>query len=210
MFCNFYIPKFGCFMYKKIIIIISFFISSTMGNNYTISPVVKSFIMPGWGEKALGNSKRSRLFSNIEISLWVVCISSYTSSYHQMLKYKSFAVEHAGISSAHRDKKYWVDIGNYIDIDAHNDEHLRWRYFDELYDESAKWSWNNRKNMKKFEDMRIRSDYYAKTGEYIIGAIVLNHLISGIDALYLLRLENITFLPKINNGINEMSLNIRF
>ena len=210
MFCNFNLSKFGCFMYKKIILITSFFISFTIGKSYSISPVVKSLIMPGWGEKALDNSKRARLFSNIEISLWTACIGSYTFSYHQMLKYKSFAVEHAGIPSTGRHEKYWVDIGNYIDIDAHNNEHLRWRYIDELYDESAKWLWDSRKNMKKFEDMRIRSDYYAKTGEYIIGAIVLNHLISGIDALYLLRLENITFLPIINNGTNELSLNIRF
>ena len=197
-------------MYKKIIIIILVFISFAKGKDYQISPVIKSFIVPGWGEKVLQNTSRARLFSNIELSLWTACIGTYAFSFNQMLNYKSFAVEHAGVSSVGRNKKYWVDIGNYIDMDSHNSEHLRWRYFDELYDESSEWYWDNRKNMKKFENMRIRSDYYAKAGEYIIGTIVLNHIISAIDALYLLRLKNITFLPKINNGVNEISLQIRF
>ena len=74
-------------MYKKIIILILVFISFTKGENYQISPVVKSFIVPGWGEKVLQNTSRARLFSNIELSLWTVCIGTYTFSFHQMLKY---------------------------------------------------------------------------------------------------------------------------
>ena len=80
----------------------------------------------------------------------------------------------------------------------------------ELYGESEQWSWDTRTNMKKFETMRIRSDYFAKASEYIIGAIVLNHIVSAIDALYLLRLNNITFIPIITNEVNEISLHITF
>ena len=194
-------------MLKKIIILLSFILFSHE-KALSINPVWKSIIFPGWGEHALEENKRSRLFSNIEISLWTACLSAYTYSHHSMLKYKSFAVEHAGDFSSGKDKKYWVDIGNYIDIENHNSEHLRWRYFDELYDESDGWYWDNVDNMKKFESMRIRSDYFSKTGEYIIGAIVLNHIISAIDTYYLLRVKNITFFPVITNGVNEISLRV--
>ena len=87
---------------------------------------------------------------------------------------------------------------------------MRWRYFDELYDESDGWFWDNMDNMKKFESMRIRSDYFSKTGEYIIGAIVLNHIISAIDTYYLLRVNDITIFPIITNEVNEISLIISF
>ena len=194
-------------MHKKIIISLAFILFSH-GKVLCINPVLKSIIVPGWGEHVLKEKKRSRLFSNIELSLWSACLGAYTYSHHSMLKYKSFAVEHAGVLSSGKDKKYWVDIGNYIDIENHNSEHLRWRYFDEIYDENDSWYWDNIDNMKKFESMRIKSDYYAKTGEYIIGAIVLNHIISAIDTFYLLRLNNITFLPIITNGVNEISLQI--
>ena len=194
-------------MPKKIIILLAFILLSH-DKALSINPVWKSIIFPGWGEHALEENKRSRLFSNIELSLWTACLGAYTYSHHSMLQYKSFAVEHAGVFSSGKDKKYWVDIGNYIDIENHNSEHLRWRYFDELYDESDGWYWDNVDNMKKFESMRIRSDYFSKTGEYIIGAIVLNHIISAIDTYYLVRLKNITFFPVINNGVNEISLRV--
>ena len=204
-------------MYKKIIIIISFFISSIMGNNYTISPVVKSFIMPGWGEKALDNSKRSRLFSNIEISLWTVCMSSYTFSYHQMLKYKSFAVEHAGISSGGRDKKYWVDIGNYNSNYDYDAEHLRMRDGEESKWDLQPWEWNRAGNRKKFEKMRIDSDKLYFASRFLIGGIILNHIVSGIHSLYLSRNQNdlgsnYSLYPQINYHKNDIfyQLNIDF
>ena len=187
-----------------------FFLVLAKGQDYHFSPVIKSILIPGWGEKSLQNVKRARIFSNIELSLWTACIGSYTFSYHQMLKYESFAAEHAGVNAIGKNHKYWVDIGNYINLDDHNNEHLRWRHLDELYNESNKWSWDTRSNMEKFELMRIRSDYFAKAGEYIIGTIVLNHIVSAIDALYLLRLENITFVPILSNEVNKISLNITF
>lgn len=197
-------------MYKKVIAIM-FCLSLSKGQEYKMSPILKSGLIPGWGEKALQNHKRSRLFLNIELTLWTACIGSYTFSYHQTLQYESFAVEHAGVIDAkEKDHKYWVDIGNYIDIDNHNSEHFRWRYLDELYGESDQWSWDNRTNMKKFETMRIRGDYFAKAGEYILGTIVLNHIVSAIDALYLLRLKNITFSPIITNEAHSISLHITF
>lgn len=186
------------------------FLVLAKGQDYQFSPVIKSILIPGWGEKSLQNIKRARIFSNIELSLWTACIGSYTFSYHQMLKYESFAVEHADVDAIGKNHKYWVDIGNYINLDDHNNEHMRWRHLDELYDESDQWSWDTRSNMEKFELMRIRSDYFSKAGEYILGAIVLNHIVSAIDALYLVRLENITFVPILSNEVNKISLNITF
>ena len=130
-----------------------------------------------------------------------------------MLQYQSFAVEHAGVDAENKDHKYWVDIGNYIDIDQHNSEHLRWRYLDEIYDESDRWLWDNKNNMKNFESMRIRSDMLAKTGEYVIGAIIMNHLLSAIDTLYLLRLKkenDVTIIPIIKESNYGLMLNFKF
>ena len=200
-------------MYKKIIIIILVFISFTKGKDYQISPVIKSFIVPGWGEKVLQNTSRARLFSNIELSLWTACIGTYAFSFNQMLNYKSFAVEHAGVSSVGRNKKYWVDIGNYIDLDQHNSEHLRWRYLDEIYNETDRWDWDNKNNMKNFESMRIRSDMLAKTGEYIIGAIIMNHILSAIDTLYFIRskkVDEVAVIPMIGEHNYGLMFKFRF
>ena len=39
--------------------------------------------------------------------------------------------------------------------------------------------------MKKFEKMRIESDMLSKYGEYVIGVITLNHIVSAIILLLL-------------------------
>ena len=83
-------------MPKKIIILLAFILFS-QEKALSINPVWKSIIFPGWGEHVLEENKRSRLFSNIELSLWTACLGAYTYSHHSMLQYKSFAVEHAGV-----------------------------------------------------------------------------------------------------------------
>ena len=62
--------------------------------------------------------------------------------------------------------------------------------------------------------MRINSDGLAKTGEFLIGAIVLNHIVSAIDALYLVRLQRIQSInlnPVLHqNGYSGFNMNITF
>ena len=65
-----------------------------------------------------------------------------------------------------------------------------------------------RNHMNKFEEMRISSDKLAKYGQYTLGVITLNHIVSFINALYLSRLNNelkIYSFPKGKN-INVLFL----
>ena len=107
-------------MYKKTLLILLFFTGLLYGESATIHPMVKSAILPGWGEAALHNSKRARIFRLTEVSLVTACISAYTFSGHQAKQYKSFAVEHAGVDSRGKSLEYWVDLGNYIDMGNYN------------------------------------------------------------------------------------------
>ena len=195
-------------------LILTLIISGVLkGESFELNPILKSALIPGWGETVLDNNKRARFFSTIELSLWTTCLATYTFSYHQMLQYQSFAIEHAGVDARDKNHKYWVDIGNYIDMEHHNSEHLRWRYIDELYSETDAWNWDTRNNMKKFESMRIRSDMLAKMGEYIIGGIVMNHILSAIDSLYLIRLnkvDNMTIIPMFDKDSYGLVLKLRF
>ena len=199
-------------MFKKTIIALTFsgiLLSETPG----IHPAVRSAILPGWGETVLGNKKRARIFTLAEVTLWTACLGAYTFSYHQALEYESFAVEHAGVDVNGKNHKYWVDIGNYIDLEHHNAEHLRWRIMDELYDQDDEWIWDSASNMKKFEAMRINSDILAKRGMDILVAVAVNHIISAIDALYLSRLvkvESFAVLPMFGKNSHGLKLQIYF
>ena len=155
-------------------------------------PVIKSLIIPGWGQKSLGKPKRARLFNYIESGILLALISSSTFSNIEKKNYKAFASRHAAISSSGKDHKYWVDIGNYNSIENYNDEHLRNREMDDLYPDDEKWSWDwdLDSNRKIFENKRIRSDQLELLATFSMGALVLNHIISSIDALYLKKVSS--------------------
>ena len=157
-----------------------------------LDPVFKSLIIPGWGQKTLGKPKRARFYNYIESGILLTLISSSTFSNIEKKNYKAFASRHAGISSSGKDHKYWVDIGNYNSINAYNDEHLRNREIDDLYSDDNRWSWgwDLELNRKIFENKRIRSDQLELFATFSVGALILNHLISSIDALYLKRISS--------------------
>ena len=152
-----------------------------------LDPVIKSLIIPGWGQKSLGKPKRARLFNYIESGILLTLITSSTFSNIEKKNYIAFASKHAAISSSGKDHKYWVDIGNYNSIENYNDEHLRNREMDDLYPDDKKWSWDwdLESNRTIFENKRIRADQLELFATFSIGALVLNHVVSSIDALYL-------------------------
>ena len=195
-------------MLKKIIILkILIFINVLNAGDYNLHPSVKSILLPGWGESELKSKNRSKYFFVFEISLWTAFAGFYTFGNHKKKQYQSFAAQFAGVNPNYKNHKYWVDIGNYINLDEHNAEHLRWRSINDIYSFDNNWHWKSISHMKKFEKMRIESDMYAKYGEYILGVITLNHIISAINSLYLSRLnQNIQFKPNIGSNRAEIEL----
>ena len=172
------------------LILFSGFSQSQEKSKKTLNPVIQSALIPGWGQKSLQYHDRSRSFTYVETGLLISILGSTT--YANILKknYIAFAVEHAAISSAGKNHKYWVDIGNFKTIEDYNDEHLRNREMDDIYDANLRWSWDwdEDSNRNAFEQKRILSDQMKQVATFGAGAIVLNHMVSAIDALYLKRI----------------------
>jgi len=193
-------------IFLNIIIIIGTIIpmmAQESAKSSSISPILKSFILPGTGEYALGNTSRGRTFILSEIALVFSAVGAYHFSNLNEQKYIAFAAEHSGVQSAGKDHHYWVDIGNYMSIHDFNEEHLRFRENDALYEETDEWNWewDTESNRSKFESTRITSDKWKLGGKFIIGGLVVNHIISAIDVLYLTKiskLNKIAFAPTID------------
>ena len=215
MLCNF--PGYWAFkMYQKTFLIILLNTAVLYGQSLKLHPMAKSALMPGWGESAQGKYLRARVFRISELFLWTSCVGAYAFSRYERSSYEAFAAEHAGINSEDKNHQYWVDIGNYQNITLFNEEHLRFREPEDIYRAGTgfDWAWDTDSNRKKFEDMRIHSDGLALTGKFLIGAVVLNHIVSAIDALYLTRLERIQSIalnPVLHhNGDAGLNMNITF
>ena len=163
-------------------------------NESKLDPVIKSLIIPGWGQKALGKPKRARVFNYIESGILITLISTSTFSNIEKKNYIAFASKHAAISSSGKNHKYWVDIGNYLNYIDYNQEHLRFRESEDLYLSDYQWSWDSDINRNKFKRMRIKADLMKRRINFIFGAIIINHIISSIDVHYLNGLKNKTSL----------------
>ena len=177
------------------------------------SPVVKSLVLPGWGEYSLDNQIRGRIFVLSETVLLLAILGSYSVAQRQETEYKAYAAEHAGIDPIGKDRQFWVDIGNYSSLFTFNEEHLRWRDFNALYEDNDTWAWawDSDNNRERFENMRITSDIWRLRGSFLIGGVVLNHIVSAIDALYLSKISNIketVVYPNYNPYSDEMGLSL--
>jgi len=178
-----------------------------------ISPVVKSLVLPGWGEYSLDNQIRGRIFVLSETVLLLAILGSYSVAQRQETEYKAYAAEHAGIDPIGKDRQFWVDIGNYSSLFTFNEEHLRWRDFNALYEDNDTWAWawDSSNNRERFENTRIASDSWRLRGSFLIGGVVLNHIVSAIDALYLSKISNIqetVVSPNYNPHSDKMEISL--
>jgi len=177
------------------------------------SPVVKSLVLPGWGEYSLDNQIRGRIFVLSETVLLLASLGSYSVAQRQEIEYKAYAAEHAGIDPIGKDRQFWVDIGNYSSLFTFNEEHLRWRDFNALYEDNDTWAWawDSSNNRERFENTRIASDSWRLRGSFLIGGVVLNHIVSAIDALYLSKISNIqetVVSPNYNPHSDKMEISL--
>ncbi|MBC8215086.1 MAG: hypothetical protein H8E64_01045 [Candidatus Marinimicrobia bacterium] len=187
---------------KKIILrtifVISLFPLTLLGEDVAKHPILKSFIIPGTGEASIGYSERGRTFIIAEATLWLSVVGSFLISNMEENKYIAYAAEYGGVNIQRKDRLFWVDIGNYDSRDDFIQEHLRFRDYAAVnryrIDEDSDpwdWQWDTSKHQERFESMRISSDKWALTGQFLIGGIILNHVISAIDVMYLKRMDAI-------------------
>jgi len=197
---------------KISIVLISLFLAQPANG---ISPVVKSFFLPGSGEYALGKPERGRVFIISETALWtsfagaMIIRNNYTDRFH------AFAADFAGVNTEGKNQQFWIDLGNYDSRDDHNEEHLRFREYEALYPNVSEWawSWSSEKKRKQYRDYRVSSDQWLLTAKFLAGGIVLNHIVSAIDALYLQRIsqiQKVAVVPLIDFEKNTSGIALQF
>ncbi|MFQ6604237.1 MAG: hypothetical protein ACE5D8_01670 [Fidelibacterota bacterium] len=183
--------------------------------SFSVSPVIRSLIIPGTGEFQLGKVKRGRTFLLTETLFLVSIYTSRKAAAYQDNAMRSWAADHAQVTTADKPDQFWIDIGNYTTRDAYNEEHQRWRDLDNLYAVTAEWnwSWDSDKNRKRFESIRINRDQWRIAGKFLIGGVVLNHFVSAIDALYLSRVlkkHQVMLVPTVSTLSGSPGLTVAF
>lgn len=148
-----------------------------------------SFLVPGLGEAYAGSKTLSRVFISTETALWIAFACFRTLGRWHETDYRNYAVVHAGISLKGKDHDFFVDIEHFDNTREHNEARLRQRDPGGMYPETAEyqWKWDSRESRLQYEHLRISSDSAYNRALMMIGAVVFNHIASGIDALRIAR-----------------------
>ena len=145
--------------------------------------MLRSLIIPGWGESYLGYHKTARYFFWTDVALWASVIGLEVYSHWKEDQFITFAATHADAQMEGKSERFYADIGNYSDTEAYNEARLRNRDFDALYTDPAYfWAWDSDQNRLDYDHIRIQSRSAHNKIYFFIGAAALNRLISLIDA----------------------------
>ena len=145
-----------------------------------------SLILPGLGERYVGSNTKAQIFMATEVSLWLSYAGFVTYRDWRKQDYKTFAAAHASVELRGKSDSYFIDLGNYQSIYDYNAAKLRQRNLPEYYTdvETYFWNWDSSASRARFEQLRISADKADNRALFAIGAILANHVISAIDAIW--------------------------
>lgn len=176
--------------------------------------VVKSALLPGWGEHEHQRSQRAYVFNGIETALWLFAGYAYTSIKSYESDMYHYALTHAGVTDPHlKSDAFLSEVADFNSMDAYNEHKLRLRQRKELFsaDDGEYWSWDSVEERERFLEIKTQRYDWKQRFTYSFGALALNHLVSAIDALYLKRIEsNVSLQPKLGPHQTGLRLELRF
>ena len=145
-----------------------------------------SLLLPGLGERYAGSMTKSKIFMSTEVALWASYIYFYTYAGIREDDYRAYAAHYGGVALDGKESEYFINIGNYLDIDEYNAAMLRDRNLPEVYADADAyfWRWPGDKERVEYARLRVSADDAQQYSVMMIGAIFANHLISAVDAMW--------------------------
>jgi len=147
---------------------------------------IYSLLLPGMGELYTGNYNMGKYFTIVEGALWITYFG--TDQYANWLQNDSyqFAAQHSGAKISGKDDQFFINIGNDSDVYSYDQRMLVNRQQYNVYSTALNspyyWKWDTDGNRTIYRDMRVSSNQMFDNTHFVIGVIVLNHLISAVNA----------------------------
>ena len=165
--------------------------AQTVSSKSKSSAVIRSGIMPGWGQHYLGAAQPARRLAITEVGLWLGHLFSRQGTQWYRQDYQAYAALHGGLDGAAGSKPdiYYYYLGQYDSIVDYNADMLRRRRSADIYIVGAEndWYWDDAADRARYRDLRRTSLTLAKAASFTLGGLVLNRVIAGLHVLYLSR-----------------------
>jgi TM2 domain-containing membrane protein YozV len=156
-----------------------------------------SLIVPGTGQLYAGRFDVGKYFMISEASLWLTYISFTIYGNWLLNDAYNFAVIHAGIDKNGKSDQFFLDIANWDNVTEYNNDKLSTGQYNLLYYPENGWGfyWDQVSNRKIYREDKLAADRIKNDRLFIIGAVLVNHVISAISAIFVTN--------KYNNELNK-------
>lgn len=180
----------------------SFSFSSEREKKSPMLAIAYSLLLPGMGELYGGDYSLGKYLTIADAVFWggVIGLNAYGN--YQKDNYQAFAQTTGGVNIDGKDEQYYADISEYISIEQFNTEQEKYRDFENIYNEETHyWNWSDNKTRQEYRGMWSKSESAYNNVRFAVGALVLNRIISAINA--------VRIVAAYNKSINEeMSWNV--
>jgi hypothetical protein len=147
--------------------------------------IIYSLLLPGMGELYAGNYTTGKYFTIAEGALWGTFIGMETYGSWEKNRYKSFAASNGGVNLNGKNDDYFSNISLYLSINDYNDDMTRNGEFNKMYNSGQDyWKWSAQ-DRKTYRAMWVSSESAYNDVRFVVGAMLLNRIISAINAIRL-------------------------
>jgi hypothetical protein len=161
--------------------------------------MIYSLFIPGMGQLYTKRFDVGKYFLISEATLWLGYASFTVYSNWLLNDAYNYSVTHAGVTkgSKAKDDNFWVNIANYDNVEEYNNDMLEQGNYDKVYYPGTGFDffWDNVNNREIYRSDKLAGDRIHNDRLFIVGAVILNHLISAISAIILTN--------KYNSGSRE-------
>jgi len=151
-----------------------------------------SLILPGAGQYYCENIFKTKLYVGIESGLW---LSFYGFRRYGAMKNeasKGWAILRAGACPFNDDDRYWTKLTYYDNRDRNEPDGFGYNQMIRVIDREEAlifpetpeyyWNWDSRQSREHYRKLRNQSKTAYKHADLVVGGIIVNHLVSAIDA----------------------------
>ena len=174
--------------------------------------VLMSMLLPGLGEHSIGSNRAAKIFYSSESSLWLSIFLFHKREEWKREDYQVYAAAHAGVNNVGKNDQFYSDVSNFSDVDEFNAAVRRSRDPRSVYSAAdEQWSWGSEEERLKFKSLKLESDTAGQNIKRIIGAMVVNRILSVMNTIYRYNRLNSPGAVSLNiRDFHELSLTAKF
>jgi hypothetical protein len=144
-----------------------------------------SLLLPGAGQYYAENKTKTIIFGSAEASIWGSYFGIRQYGKWKKDDYRAWAAFHAGADVNDKPDIFFEKLTYYDNIDEYSqlaplydgDEAILFPATSDYY-----WNWDSENNRDRYRELRNQSKNAYRRSLFLVGAAIINRLLSGIDA----------------------------